>query len=626
MLNFIHLAPLPYRMGPSRRNRNGLSDNGDSMISGASWPNLVAMFFDQAARHGEAPFLWAKRDGQYRSLSWHETAARVADLAGGLRGLGIELGDRVVLVSENRPEWLIADVAIMAIGAITVPAYVTNTEADHSHILEDSGAKGAIVSTRRLSATFLPAARRAPALGFVVTMEGPGEAPKPGLDLMGWDAVLAQGGDAGGDVAGEAGRWSPEDTACIIYTSGTGGAPKGVMLPHRAILHNCMGARDTLEELGLDDEVFLSFLPLSHSYEHSAGQFFPMSIGAQIYYAEGVETLGANMVEARPTLMTAVPRLYESLYQRINRGVAKQGGLKEKMFNRALALGLRRIHQPGGLTIGERLLDAVLDRLVRNKVRARFGGRLKAMVSGGAALNPDIGYFFTALGLRILQGYGLTESAPVISANRPNRIKMETVGPPCKGVEVRIADDGEICVRGDLLMQGYWRNDDATREVIRDGWLHTGDVGLIDEDGYIQITDRKKDIIVNSGGDNISPQRIEGFLTLEAEIGQAMVLGDKRPHLVALLVPDAEWLKQWAGDNGKSPDLAAIAAEPALHEALAQAVERVNGRLSTIERVRRFTVAAEPFSIENGLMTPTMKIRRHKIGALYGDALEALYR
>jgi long-chain acyl-CoA synthetase len=595
-------------------------------MNDGTWPNLVAMFFAQAERLGDKPFLWVKHDGVYRALTWHGVATRVSALARGLRNLGVGPGDRVMLVSENRPEWLIADVAIMATGAMTVPAYVTNTVDDHLHILEDSGAKAAIVSTRRLATRLLPAAHKAPALSVVVAMEMPDTGGQISAEILTWDDVLARGEAEPDDIAANAQNWRRDDDACIIYTSGTGGAPKGVMLHHGAILHNCAGATDALMELGLGDEVFLCFLPLSHSYEHTAGQFFPMAIGAQIYYAEGVETLGANMLEARPTVMTAVPRLYETMHGRILRGVQKAGGIKERLFMRALELGRRRYQDPASLGLVDRFVDKLLERLVRDKVRAQFGGRLKAMVSGGAPLNPDIGLFFTALGLRILQGYGQTESAPVISVNRPSNVRIETVGPPVKDVEVRIADDGEICVRGELVMQGYWRNAEATAEAIQDGWLHTGDIGDIDDDGCLRITDRKKDIIVNSGGDNLSPQRVEGMLTLEPEIGQAMVYGDQRPHLVGLLVPDEAWLKAWAGGNAKPAGLAAVADDSDLQKSLRPAVERVNARLSNIEKVRRFIIAREPFTTDNALLTPTMKIRRHRIREIYCDALEALYR
>jgi long-chain acyl-CoA synthetase len=585
-----------------------------------TWPNLAAMFFDQARRLGDKPLFWAKKDGAYESISWRGAAATVGALAGGLKALGVVPGDRVQLVSENRPEWALSDLAVMTAGAITVPAYVTNTPADHLHVLTDSGAKGVIVSTRVLAERVLSAAGGTPDLEFVITMEPVDQVE--GVRVLGFEEVQDMGGTV--DGSGMAGQWKADDLACILYTSGTGGAPKGVMLEHRSIFHNCAGSRDALHELGLGDEVFLCFLPLSHSYEHTAGQFFPLTIGAQIYYAEGVEQLSANMAEARPTIMTAVPRLYENMHERIMRGVRKSGGVKEKLFMTALELGSKRLLDPSGLSLAERLADAVVERLVRDKVRARFGGRLKALVSGGAPLNPEIGLFFTALGLRILQGYGQTESAPVISVNRPGDVHIETVGPPMKDVEVRIAGDGEILVRGDLVMRGYWRNEQATDEVIRDGWLYTGDVGEVDENGCLRITDRKKDIIVNSGGDNIAPQRIEGILIMEPEIHQAMVMGDARPHLVGLLVPDRDWMGTWAKEHGKDTSL--LADDGDFRAALSAVVGRVNEGLSVIERVRSIVVAEEAFTIDNGLMTPTLKLRRFKIIEIYGNRLEALYR
>jgi long-chain acyl-CoA synthetase len=414
-----------------------------------------------------------------------------------------------------------------------------------------------------------------------------------------------------------------DQTACIIYTSGTGGAPKGVMLHHGAILHNCTGARDALMELGLGKEIFLSFLPLSHSYEHTAGQFFPISIGAQIYYSEA-DTLAANMLEARPTIMTAVPRLYETLHSRITRGVKKQGGAKELLFNKTLELGRKKIEM-GSLGLVDNVLNVVLSLIVRKKIQQKFGGRLKALVSGGAPLNTEVGLFFLSLGLRILQGYGLTESAPVISVNRPSKIKIETVGAPMTDVTIRIAKDGEILVQGELVMQGYWMNDKATAESIQDGWLHTGDVGHLDDMGRLIITDRKKDIIVSSGGDNIAPQRIEGILTLAPEIAQAMVYGDNRPHLTATLVPDPDWTEQWAKENGKPSDLQALSEDEKFYDALIQVIDGINVDLSNIEKIRRFIIAHEPFTIDNAQMTPSMKIRRHKIIEIYGQRLVGLY-
>lgn len=589
------------------------------------WSSLPQLFFHQAERLGDRPFLWGKEKDSYRPHGWSDLARRVKDLSRGLRALGVKPGDRVALVSENRPEWFIAHFAIMSAGAITVPAYTTNTPADHLHILTHSGAVGAIVSTPALAKRLLPAVVRAPDCHFVVALEELGLQQKSTAALRSWSEVEAEGASLPDDVGDMIASLTRQAVCIFIYTSGTGGTPKGVQLSHGNVLANCRAAYDLLSCFGLGKEVFLSFLPLSHSYEHSAGLCFPMSIGAEIYYAESVEALGTNMQEVRPTIMTAVPRLYETLHGRLRLNLAKQPPLRQRLFETALQLGLKRHKLGQRLTLKERLVDATVDKLVRDKVRARFGGRLKALVSGGAALNPDIGWFFQALGLTLLQGYGQTEASPVVSCNRPQLIKMQSVGPALEGVEVRTAEDGEILVRGELVMQGYWRDPEATANAIRDGWLHTGDIGHIDEDGYIFITDRKKDILVLSGGDNVSPARIEGILTLEPEIEQAMVYGDRRPNLVALLVPNRSFMERWASENGKPDDLADLREDPAFREAIGRAVERVNQRLSSIEKIRRFVIAREPFSTENEMMTPTMKIRRHKIRAAYGGELDALY-
>ncbi len=590
-----------------------------------SWRSLPAMFFDQAGRRTDQPFLWAKEDGTYRPLTWGETAERINLLARALGALGIGAGDRVALISENRPEWLIADLAVMTAGGITVPAFTTNTVADHRHVLTHSGAKAAIVSSRQIASRLLPAALQAPDLRFILSIEPLDLAQGQHFKTLTWEEALERGRQSPDGVGEAVTRLGRGEVSCFIYTSGTGGTPKGVMLTHGSIMANCEGAYDLLHSFDLGEEVFLSFLPLSHSYEHTAGQFLPIALGAQLYYAEGVETLAANMQEVRPTIMTAVPRLYESMHQRIMRGVEKMSGVQKWLFLKAVELGRKDYERPGSLSLWERILNLACERTVRTKVRARFGGRLKAMVSGGAALNYEVGIFFLALGVRLLQGYGQTEASPVVSANPPQRIKLKTVGPALKDVEVKIAEDGEILVRGECVMKGYWRDPEATAKTVIDGWLHTGDIGVIDEDGYIQITDRKKDIIVFSGGDNVSPARVEGFVTLQPEISQAMVHGDKRPNLVAVLVPDPDFLGEWARKRGKPNDLGQLAEDQELHKTLSVVVDRVNRDLSSLEKVRRFIIAKEAFTIDNGMMTASLKIRRHKIRETYGAALEALY-
>lgn len=578
------------------------------------FPNLVTMFLTRAREKRDRPFLWKKIEGQWQSISYAEAARQVAALADSLKRMGLAPGDRVMLVSENRPEWLIADLGIMAAGCITVPTYTTNTTRDHQHILANSGASAVIVSTQKLAKNLLPAVLFSSECRHVISIDDiiTGQS----LDVAQfhhWQDLIGGGSDIGA-LEQRMAEVKRDDLACIIYTSGTGGAPRGVMQHHGMILQNVEGCIDIIaNDFGWDDEVFLSFLPASHAYEHSGGQHFPIALGGQIYYAESLEKLAANIEEVRPTIMVVVPRLFEMLRARIMKQVEKDGGLPAYLMSRALSIETKRT--AGKSVPWDLPMNGLLSLTLRRKVGRKFGGRMKAMVSGGAPLNPDVGLFFQAMGLPMLQGYGQTESGPVISCNRPSAgIRMETVGPPLRNTEVRIANDGEIMVRGEGVMKGYWRNPDESARVLQDGWLATGDVGHLDEQNRIVITDRKKDLIVNDKGDNVSPQRVEGMLTLQPEILQAMVYGDRQPHLVALLVPDPEEMKRFEGD------------EVAMTKALSRAVDRVNAELSVIEKVRRFILADEPFTVENDQLTPSMKIRRHIIRQTYGERLEALYR
>lgn len=578
------------------------------------FPNLVTMFFARAKQKGDAPFLWTKVEGAWRSTSWREAAQRVASLAESLRTLDLEPGDRVVLVGENRPEWLISDLGIMAAGCITVPTYTTNTTRDHAHILNNSGARAAIVSTDKLARTLVPAVLLGSDCRHVIGIEDirTGQAADP-ISFHRWHE-LAHSRTNVDEVAERCSGIGRQDLACIIYTSGTGGAPRGVQQHHGALLHNIAAATEVISsDFGWDeDEVFLSFLPASHAYEHTFGQHFPVGLGGQVYYAESLEKLAANIEEARPTIMIVVPRLFEMLRARTLKLVEKGGASSAYLLKRALEIGTRE-HQ-GERRMSDLPMSLFLSLTLKRKMRAKFGGRVKALVSGGAPLNPEIGIFFQSLGITLLQGYGQTESGPLVSVNRPSvGIRMDSVGPPVQGNEVRFAEDGEILVRGENVMHGYWRNPEESARVLKDSgegvWLHTGDVGHFDDAGRIVITDRKKDLIVNDKGDNVAPQRVEGMLTLQPEIAQAMVYGDRRPHLVALLVPEAE-----------------LADAPDLQQRLQKAVDRVNADLSVIEKVRRFVIADAPFTIENEQLTPSMKIRRHMIKAAYGDRLDALYK
>ena len=572
--------------------------------------NLPAAFFAVAADNGGKTLLAAKRNGEWQTMTYAEVADHVRRLAAALINQGIKPGDKIFISSENRPEWAIADLAIMAIGAVVVPSFVTNTIDDFAYIMGHSDAVLAITSGGELARKVAAATQRVDEVDRLIIMDETDDLNAAGLQVWRWSDLIETSlplADLEERMSGMAG----DDVCCFIYTSGTGGRPKGVMLTHRSIQANIDAAIDLLAEGGVaENQRFLSLLPLSHSYEHTAGMHLPFQTRSEVWYCESADQIANNLAEVAPTLMTAVPRLYEVLHDRITRGIKAKGGVSEKLFRAAVRIGVKQIRNER-LSVGEAMLNPVLDRLVRRKVKSRLGGRLNYFVSGGAALNPDIGEFFMALGVKILQGYGQTEASPLISANRPGQIKIATVGPAVRGVEVILSDDGEILTRGDMLMKGYWKDDEATAQTIQNGWLHTGDLGEVDDDGYITITGRKKDIIVNSGGDNIAPSRVEGVLTIEPEIEQVMVDGDKKPWLAAVVVP--------------APDLVQSSSSEAVQAAVAEAINRANQRLSKLEQVRRFLIADEPFPTDNGQMTATLKTRRHVIRAVYGERLDALY-
>ena len=539
------------------------------------------MMFGLARGWHRRPMLRHHRDGAWHGVTWGDFARRAASVARHLRAAGVSAGDRVLLCSESRPEVPVLEVALMAIQAVPVPAYTTNTAADHAHLLLDSGARVAVASTPALAKRVQAGAALTGGIDRLVCMD-------PGSEALGFGppfSAMEADQDPPDDIAAEAATIPPGALACIIYTSGTSGLPRGVMLPHRAILSNCRGALELVRPLKLRDEVHLSCLPLSHSFEHTVTQFFLQSLGTEVVYSRGLEHFAADMLTVRPTITTLVPRILELIRSRILLSVGREPPWRQRLFQRALDVGARRVE--GRLTLADRVIDPVLDRLVRRKVRARFGGRFRAAMSGGARLDPLVLRFFQSLGLVILQGYGQTEAGPVISASNRLEDPPGCVGRPLHGVDLRLADDGEILVRGDLVMYGYWGQPEATAAVLRDGWLHTGDIGALAPDGTLAITDRKKDIIVLSGGENVSPAKIEGLLMNQPEVAQAVVTGDGQAGLSALLVP---------AEGGDATTVAA-------------AVARLNPRLASFERIRRHALVP-PFTIENGLLTPSHKIRR----------------
>ena len=574
-----------------------------------AFQSLNKLFFDRAEQYDEKPFLWAKKNKEWSSLSWKETSLKVREFAGGLKSFGIKPGDKVVIVSENRPEWIIADLAINLIGAVTVPAYTTNTEDDHHYILEHSDAKAVIASNNILANRVALATTRTKLCKILITLDNYSGFEPDNLKIINFNEVNDFGKNNIETALDHLNQIQSDDVSCIIYTSGTGGRPKGVMLTHRNIFSNLQGAEDLLEIIGKKDNKYLSLIPLSHSYEHTAGLYLQIDLGSQIYFCEGPEKFSQNLLEVSPTLTTAVPRIFEVIHDRIKIQMKNQNPIIKFIFDRAVKVGVKRHHY--GLNLLENIEYRSYTSLIRNKINKQLGGSLRAFVSGGAALNPEIGDFFIGLGVKILQGYGQTESSPLISANRPENIKIETVGPAVKGVEAKLTEEGELIVKGDCVMKGYWKDEKATNETIVDGWLHTGDIATISEDGFITITGRKKELIVNSGGDNIAPARPEASLTFQETIFQSMVIGDRRPYLVAVIVPEVE---KTSNMNDKE-----------INEIISSEIKKANEGLSSIEKIRKFIIAKEPFSTENGLLTPTMKVRRHKVVEIYGETLDDLY-
>ena len=569
--------------------------------------NLIELFFYQVDKQNKKDIFlqWLNPNNQ-KTYTWEEAEKNILKLSKIIKE-NIKEGDRCLLVSENRPEWFISDMAIMLSGGITVPAYTTYTEEDYKYLIEDCEPSLLIVSNNEMLKKLSNTINEKEFIKKVITLD---ELNKVIDNLhiideekyLDFNIILKNNLLKEDKIKND--KLKRTSPACIIYTSGTGGNPKGVILSHGGILNNLVGACEIMKPLFNSRPVFLTWLPLSHSYEHCV-QFAQIAVGAKVFYAEKIEKLLENISEAKPTIMTAVPRFYQNLYNKININLKKQTGFKAKLINATLRLGKKKLLNQK-MTFSEKLLNFTVEILVRKKIKKQFGGKLKAFVSGGGALDKEIGEFLNSVGLPTLQGYGLTETSPVVSCNPIHKIKVETVGPPFRGNQVKIANDGEILVKGENVMLGYWNKKEETDKVIIDGWLHTGDIGEIDpEDGYLKITDRKKDIIVSAGGDNISPAKIENMITNEPEIDQCMVYGDKKNYLVALVVPSKDFLHE--------------------KEKIYNVIEKINKKLTLLEKIKRIQLIKENFSIENGLMTPTMKVKRKKVTEKYKDQLEKLY-
>ena len=559
--------------------------------------NLVELFFEQAEKQpNDKIFLSSLKDNKI-NYTWGEVKSSVLQLASEISKV-IKKGDRCLLISENRPEWMISDLSIMLSGGITVPAYTTYVSRDYEYIINDCTPSVVIVSNDDQFNKIKSICERNVSIKRIFSFENLSGIEKNGYTKL--ENII--------DRKIENYKIKLESTikrsdpACIIYTSGTQGNPKGVILSHGGILSNCEGGFDLLKVILEKETRFLTWLPLSHSYEHAV-QFIQIAVAAKVFYAESIDKLTKNMSECSPHIMTAVPRFYQNLHQKISATFNKAKGFKKFLIKKTIELGKKKIRKEK-MTIVEKITNFLVERLVRGKIKKQFGGSLKTFVSGGGALDTEIGTFLNAIGLPTLQGYGLTETSPVVSCNPIHDIRISTVGVPFKCNDVKIAEDGEILVKGENVMLGYWNNEEETKKVLKNGWLHTGDIGEF-EKGYLKITDRKKDILITPGGDNISPIKIENMLTSSEMIDQAVVFGDNKPYLVALIILNKEF------QNKK--------------EDLDNRLEIINKNLTKIEKIKKYFLIKENFTIENGMMTPTLKLKRFKIINKYKKEFENLY-
>ena len=560
--------------------------------------NLLELFYNQYQTQDKTSvFLQPLKEAE-KKYSWEDVYLNIIKLSEEISKY-IKKGDRCLLISENRPEWMISDLSIMLSGGITVPAYTTYTERDYEYIIDDCSPTVLIISdkTQYLKIKdIIPEKKFIKKIIFFDVIEEFNQElhininqifENKNFNLINFSELKIQ----------------RKDVACIIYTSGTQGNPKGVVLSHGGILNNCEGALGLLKEFVSKKPKFLTWLPLSHSYEHTV-QFVQIVVGAQVFYAESIEKLIKNMGNCSPEIMTAVPRFYQNLHQKINTNFSKATGIKKFLINQTIKLGNKKLNREP-FSLIESLTNFVCDLLVRKKIKEQFGGNLKAFISGGGALDKEVGCFLNAIGLPTLQGYGLTETSPVVSCNSINEIKVETVGKPFKGNLVKIANDGEILVKGENVMLGYWNNEEETNKVLNNGWLSTGDIGEFDGE-FLKITDRKKDIIITPGGDNISPTKIESDLNKSNFIEQSLVYGDNKPYLVCLIVLSSEY------KNIKN-------------EEIQKEIEKINKNLSKIEKIKKYFIIKNQFTIENNMMTPTLKLKRYKIIKTYQNELEKLF-
>ena len=575
---------------------------------------LTQLFFENSLLYQNKTLFGFKKDGEWSHISWNEASDLVQDLSLGLHEIGVRKNDKISIIAENSYKWCVVDLAIISLGAITVPGYTTSNEDEIFYLLSHSEASVVFLNSKLLSTieNILPKLDK---IKHIVCIDEV-KSTKLNKTINSFDNLIDKGSKSLGKSSFKEDtlyKVKEDDVVSIIYTSGTSSKPKGVMLTHKSIISNILGANELVKELEVKDHKFLSIIPLSHAYEHTAGFFLPILIGAEIFFNENRDQIVNDLLSVKPSLMTAVPRLYEVLHKKINNQLSNQSKITQKLFSKTIELGTKKFEKHELLFI-EKLQDFALDKLVRKKIQKKFGGNLKAFISGGAALNEQVGLFFQSLGINILQGYGQTECSPLISCNPINNIKINSVGPIIKGIDIKLSKQNEILVKGNSLMKGYWKDKKNTNNTIIDGWLHTGDLGSIDEDGYLYISGRINEMIVNSGGENIAPVPIENLLISYDEIEQALVCGHNRPFLISILIPNETLLKANRSNvNKMKTDFQNI-------------INNVNKQLSQNKKIRKFILSDKLFSIENSQLTPTLKMKRRVIEAFYKDEIENLYK
>ena len=575
---------------------------------------LSQIFFENSLLYKDKELFGFKKGGEWHHVSWNKASDLVQNLSVGLHEIGVKKNDKISIIAENSYKWCVTDLAIISLGAITVPGYTTSNEDEIFYLLSHSESSVVFVNSKLL----LTIEKILPKLDKIkqIICIDEVESSKLNKSILTFDSLI----DAGSESSKKATfkedtlhKINEDDVVSIIYTSGTSSKPKGVMLTHKSIISNILGANELVKEIEVKDHKFLSIIPLSHAYEHTAGFFLPILIGAEIYFNENRDQIVNDLLSVKPTLMTAVPRLYEVLHKKINIQLSTQSKITQKLFYKTIELGTKKF-QKFDFNFKEKLQDLVLDKLVRKKIQKKFGGNLKAFISGGAALNEQVGLFFQSLGINILQGYGQTECSPLISCNPINNIKINSVGPVIKGVDVKLSKENEILVKGDSLMKGYWKDKKNTNKTIINGWLHTGDLGSLDEDGYLKISGRINEMIVNSGGENIAPVPIENLLISYDEIEQALVYGHNRPFLISILVPNESLLVANKNNvNNLKTDFQNI-------------INIVNQQLSQNKKIRKFILCDKFFSVENSQLTPTLKMKRHVISTFYKNEIDSLYK